>query len=391
MASSNGKRAIESALTHGRAILKFISANDVNKTGAHQQGFYLPKSAWRLFSPHPPEKGHLEKSWPKVTWQDGRKTESCVTWYGKGTRSEYRLTRFQQDFPFLNRDSVGSLLVIIPVTLDHFNAFVLDLDEDIEDIQAALNTPVVARFAVFDRERAGEPESENSCIDRLFDEFVSTLDKYPPTKIVSAATRSIIATCIRRFAEKSSDDRLFRWIKQEYRLFQLMERKLTKGDVIRAFSDIDDFLKTASSIMQTRKARAGLSLENHVRELLSQAQIPFEMGINVDGTEPDVLIPSKKSYDDPTYPSDRLFMLALKTTCKDRWRQVLKEAPRIPVKHLLTLQEGISVSQLKEMRDAKVVLVVPKPIQKDYPKDRPMELVEVDQFFHKVQSTLASG
>jgi hypothetical protein len=55
-------------------------------------------------------------------------------------------------------------------------------------------------------------------------------------------------------------------------------------------------------------------------------------------------------------------MLAAKTTCKDRWRQILNEADRIPAKHLLTLQEGVSEGQFREMNDAGVRLVVPRAL-----------------------------
>jgi EcoRII C terminal len=44
-------------------------------------------------------------------------------------------------------------------------------------------------------------------------------------------------------------------------------------------------------------------------------------------------------------------MLAAKTTCKDRWGQVINEAHQIKEKHLLTLQEGISENQFAEMRE----------------------------------------
>ena len=61
-------------------------------------------------------------------------------------------------------------------------------------------------------------------------------------------------------------------------------------------------------------------------------------------------------------------MLAAKTTCKDRWRQVLNEASRVPTKHLLTLQEGVSEGQFSEMREADVRLVVPADLHDAYPK-----------------------
>ena len=57
-------------------------------------------------------------------------------------------------------------------------------------------------------------------------------------------------------------------------------------------------------------------------------------------------------------------MLAAKTTCKDRWRQILNEAARIDVKHLLTVQEGVSSPQFREMKEEGVRLVVPKTLHK---------------------------
>ncbi|MCC7439404.1 MAG: hypothetical protein IT211_13000 [Armatimonadetes bacterium] len=138
MASPIGERAIADALAAGKAILKFISRNDVGLTGGHQSGFFLPKLGFHLYSPHPPVKGENKKSWPRIIWQDGRVTQSCVTWYGIGTRSEYRLTRFGKDFPFLTAKVMGDLLVLIPVNHQEFYGYILSTDEDIEDIQAAL-------------------------------------------------------------------------------------------------------------------------------------------------------------------------------------------------------------------------------------------------------------
>ena len=59
------------------------------------------------------------------------------------------------------------------------------------------------------------------------------------------------------------------------------------------------------------------------------------------------------------FPADKLIMLGAKTTCKDRWRQVLNEANKIRDKHLFTLQQGVSRNQLQEMKDEHLTLVVP--------------------------------
>src|SRR5579863_4549492 len=107
MATPIGERAITDAVRVGNAILKFISANDVGRTGGHQCGYYLPKAVWEMFTQHPPQRGRNNETEVEVQWQDGRTTRSRVKWYGVGTRSEYRLTRFGRDFPFLTFDNVG--------------------------------------------------------------------------------------------------------------------------------------------------------------------------------------------------------------------------------------------------------------------------------------------
>jgi len=73
-------------------------------------------------------------------------------------------------------------------------------------------------------------------------------------------------------------------------------------------------------------------------------------------------------------------MLAAKTSCKDRWRQVLAEADRIGEKHLLTLEPGISLGQTNEMRKERLQLVVPKSIHETYLDTQRFELMAVQDF-----------
>jgi EcoRII C terminal len=106
----------------------------------------------------------------------------------------------------------------------------------------------------------------------------------------------------------------------------------------------------------------------------------------VDGTdEPDILIPSKAAYENPRFDVGKLCVVGLKTTCKDRWRQVTREAKKIPQKHILTLQNGISPNQLIQMRESNVTLIVPKSLQKLYPtKDTGIKILTIDDFIKSV-------
>lgn len=386
--SPEAEAAIRDCLSAGKAILKFISRNDVGDTGGHQCGYYLPKHAWELFTTVPPEKGKTITVPVSVTWPYGRVTDSSVKWYGTGTRSEYRLTKFGRGFPWLDREKVGSLLVLIPFDYENFTAWVLETDDDIEGIQSALGIEVVETLAVYQR-GLSDVETESECIDRRFREFAEKLDDYPLARLISDRAREALVTCTKDFSEQSPDKRLSELIDNEYVLFRLIERKLATPDVIRLFKDIDDFLATAQSILQRRKGRAGLSFQNHFEDLLHDEDIPFQrQPPSIEG-KPDIVIPNEGAYHDPHYPMEKLFILALKTTCKDRWRQILEEAPRQPIKYLATLQHGISVNQLRLMTERNVRLVVPRDRHKDYNvKESGAALFDLASFVSTVRRVL---
>jgi len=108
----------------------------------------------------------------------------------------------------------------------------------------------------------------------------------------------------------------------------------------------------------------------------------------VDG-KPDIIMPSIAAYPDHRYPTNKLFMVGVKTTCKDRWRQVLNEAKRIKEKHIMTIQQGISRKQLNDMKEDGVQLIVPLEFHKQYPPKSSMKLLQVGEFVQKVKERLA--
>jgi type II restriction enzyme len=378
------ERAIEDALKYKKAILKVISPNDVGATGGHQRGYYLPKEVWHLFTIQEPVKGMNHHHSVQVTWQDGKVTDSNVIWYGKA-KSEYRITKFGRDFPYLDDDNVGNLLVLIPKTLIDFYAYILDNDDDIEEIQSALGVELIKNWVAY-QEGVAIEETEDVCLNRKFREFVAGIQELPPGVVFSSTTKEALMDCVNGFLGFSPDDQLIYLIDQEYTLFKMAERKVFQSEVTRLFRDIDDFIETAMSILQSRRVRAGRSLENHVEFLLRQAGIPYEMRRYVDKTEPDIIIPDKLSYDDPDFPENKLFMVAVKMTCKDRWRQVTREAPRIKHKHIITMQKGISGRQLDEMARLDVSLIVPEKLHKEYPREGRDALLTVGTFVKSLKN-----
>jgi len=390
VSSPECERAVLDAFRVGTALLKVISPNDVGLTRSHQYGYYLPKEAWQVFTPYPPEKDSNSSHDVEAVWPDGRITRSCVKWYGNRSRSEYRITRFGNNFPYRDHDCVGSLLILVPERVDRFLMHVLDLEDDIDEVQAALGVELVGTWTLYQRGATLLPESEDDCIRRCFRTFTASVTGFPSTTEFARKALDALTHCIRDFVRKPSDEQLVRCVAAEYDLYRLVERKLCEPEIVRVFGSVEDFLSTAQTILQRRKSRAGRSLENHVERLLRDARIPFDVRVDVEGTKPDVLIPGKAEYEDTEFPDSKLFAVGVKTTCKDRWRQVLREAPRVRHKHILTLQKGISPNQMDEMRGSDVTLVVPEPLHDEYPKDRRDELVTVEAFIEDVRAALAA-
>jgi hypothetical protein len=103
--------------------------------------------------------------------------------------------------------------------------------------------------------------------------------------------------------------------------------------------------------------------------------------------KPDFIFPDIETYFKEKIGSSKLVFLGAKTTCKDRWRQIIVEAERIPHKHLFTLQQGISKNQLEEMKSSRVSLVVPKPYLTFFPREYQKEIWTLDNFLKYVKTT----
>ncbi len=121
------------------------------------------------------------------------------------------------------------------------------------------------------------------------------------------------------------------------------------------------------SFQQRRKSRAGSALENHLEAVFGAHGVTYSRtAVTENNLRPDFVLPSIQHYRDATFPATRLTVLAAKTTCKDRWRQILNEAARVEIKHLLTLEPSISENQTAEMRSERVQLVLPLSLHVTY-------------------------
>lgn len=374
--------AIEAVLSGQLAYAKFLSANETGLTGGHQYGIYVSKPAIPILFNEPGIKGENKKKLVRIKWQDDFETDTWFTYYGTGTRNEYRITSFGRGFQLLHPEHTGSLFVLIKFSEDEYKGYILDTEDEIEQFLDAFGMSPTETNQLIETHFIKPEVKEQAEIDKFIAE---TGEAFPTSDIMSAAARKIQNTVYdhREYIRTDPDNKLLAWTDTEYKLFRALEHANYGEIITNGFRSVDDFINMANQVLNRRKSRAGKSLEHHLSAIFDENKIDYSSQAVTEGNKrPDFLFPSKEAYYDMSFPVDQLVSLAAKTTCKDRWRQVLSEANRLnnSPKYLCTLQQGISSAQMDEMQEGNVILVVPKPYICTYPEDRQGRIWSLGRF-----------
>lgn len=368
------------------AFCRFITANDTGKNGSHQAGFYIPKCAAALLFDTPGVKGENKDKFATVKWQNDFITESRFIYYGQGTRNEYRITRFGKNFPFFEEDNVGDLLIIAQKSENYYYGFVLQTDQDIDDFFAFFNLSPDETNQLIDISGFVKPDMK---IKQLIENFIGSLQDFPETRQMALGARECYNEAynvVQKTIINHPDDVLLNWIDTEYSLFKCMEEKVYRNVISHPFESVESFVQTANEVLNRRKSRAGKSLEHHLAYIFTCNDLTFEeQAITEDNKKPDFLFPNGECYHNMLFPTENLTVLGAKTTCKDRWRQVLTEADRVKEKYLFTLQQGISRNQLKEMQDSELTLVVPHKYISNFPMEYQNGIKDLANFIQLVK------
>lgn len=378
--------AIANVQNAKHAFCRFITANDTGKNGSHQAGFYIPKCAALLLFDTPGQKGQNKDKLVEVKWQDDFITESRFIYYGQGTRNEYRITRFGKGFPFFEEDNVGDLLIIAQQSENYYCGFVLQTDQDIDDFFAFFNLSSETTNQLIDIKQVNTPEKQ---LETGIQELVALYTEFPETRLMAKFARDIYNK-IHKITDteicKNPDVQLLKWIDTEYSLFRSFEEKVYAAVYSVPFTNCQELIRFSNVILNRRKSRAGKSLEHHLATIFTATQLQYEaQAVTEDNKKPDFLFPNGEAYRNLLFPAEDLVFLGAKTTCKDRWRQVLNEANRIETKYLFTLQQGISKNQLLEMRHEHLKLVVPASYRTSFDKEFQPEIETLASFIEMVK------
>ena len=384
--------------------VKRLSGNDTLANESHQAGPYIPRDV--LFKVFPSMNRPLDENPDK--WFDLRIDSHSdarsvrAVWYNSkvrnaGTRNETRLTNFGgAESALLDPDSTGALAIFAfhrdqAGESQTCNVWVCDFEVQADLVEERIGPVEPGRWRIWTVDEQEQnlfeaaPKPRTSCWLENHEIPPAWLKEFPTG-----------AEIIRKTVELRGDHgipvdlRLLKRRDCEFEIFKSLEQAVELPMIKQGFETVDDFINRANSILQRRKSRSGRSLELHAREIFIEENLQegadFQHQPESDsGKRPDFLFPSQEAYKDASFPAHKLRMLAAKTTCKDRWRQVINEAERIETKHLLTLQEGISEGQFREMTEAKVRLVVPHPLVESYPKSVQPHLQTLESFIADVR------
>lgn len=385
MTEGYANQAIQSVLNSQQAYCKFLSANDSGATGGHQSGILISKSAKDMMFTQALGNENILKRTVEIQWQNDLRTESSFTYYS--SKNELRITKFGRSFPFLNPEQTGALFVFTRQSADQYSAFFLETEDDIEQFLSAFGIGPTETNHMIDTSAVLPETQERIAIQ----EFIDTLTvDFPLSDVMSAAARDIQNRVYNHleYIRTNPDRKIIEWTNTEYALFRAIEHARYGDKISHGFTSVDEFITMANMVLNRRKSRAGKSLEHHLSAIFDGNNIQYTAQSVTEGNKkPDFLFPSQAAYHNATFPTDKLLSLAAKTTCKDRWRQVINEADRLRglPKYLCTLQQGISPAQMDEMQAEDVILVVPRPYIASYPADRRDRIWTVTKFVDYVR------
>lgn len=237
-------------------------------------------------------------------------------------------------------------------------------------------------------------ETEIKEADRL-DEIVSRFaGRFPTTREFSQLARD---TCERVNPNEGPDNALEVWLSHEEALFRRLElqavrERLTAGFAVDNDVDVEGFLKYSLGVQNRRKSRMGRAFEHHLAALFDSWQIRYvQNAITENRQKPDFLFPDLTTYLSAPSDDPLLMMLGVKSTCKDRWRQILPEAGKIEFKHLATIEPSISEFQTEQMQAYNVQLVVTKSVAKTYTEKQQDWLWSIADFLGEVKNRQAAS
>jgi hypothetical protein len=383
--------------------VKRLAANDTLATGSHQGGPYFPKELLFDLFPELNDTSRLDPDVQIDAYIDSHADHRSarIIWYngrvlGKGTRNEARITRWGGSASaVLDPESTGSVAVFAFTARTAAPGYELHVwvcnhatEEDVIEDRVGVIEPGHSRVWKPDFSDAAPSGRGNESSDCQL-----ARDEIPAAwRTTFPAAEELVALAIdrRQVDAKRSGQRLISRRACEMQLFRTAEQEFERERLDRGFASVDTMLARSQLIQQRRRIRSEVSLLLQLKAIFEEEGLTegqqYDFRAETEpGNLPDFVFPSLRDYHDPEFSDAKLRVLIARTTCKTRWKTAQNIAPRAARKHFLSLQEGVSERQFRDMQEAGVVLVVPTPLLKHYPENVRSELVPLQTFIDDVR------
>jgi len=334
----------------------------------------------------------VEVLWPKI----GKLYKSNFIWYSGKSDAEHHFT-INPRSEFAEISPASYLLIFKPKNLgESYNALTIDAEDDdlVEYISDVFKFDINFTFDIFDT-RYVDTRPKLTGLQYFVIDLLNKLDQgpYAFNAFVSGLTRrsavDIASTALKQWTLETGNknlspydldrpgDVLFELTRvREFALYKQDEVRTYGAQVVRALigdgrvvdrtsiissliEKFDIFYEIFKRAKQARVSRAGGSFEIHMMSALKSGGIPHAAQNIFDGSKPDFVLPSGYIYRDPVLRRDLALVLTLKTTLRERWKQVVSESTNCPI-YLATLDESVPSRTLDKLKAKDITLVVPE-------------------------------
>jgi hypothetical protein len=379
---------------------KLLAKVEVSESSSHQHEFNAGLLRVALELPKEKTSGKLDITY--VHLGDEEPTgESCTyTMYdsreGKPRAAEYRLYFDSRDLQGNSRpgdilivvrpdDGLDLRALILPqesetgrVIASMLRAEGIEIDNRFAEIVTVIRKADLGALLSTTTERVDVPDADSfiTIADRALIDLAIATGSLPPTKAMADEAGRIVRTL--RQGDLTPDDQLQWSLEAETALFQHIEQRLGQKEMDHlaaagrvSFSDATTLVLKR---LQSRKSRRGQSLQNHFRSILEAHRIPYGAQCRTERDErPDFLIPGCSQYSNQAFPDGALRMVACKSIVRERWRQILEEADRIPDKYLLTVDPDLTDDTVAKMLGTRLSVFLPERLLRAHYEGRTIE------------------
>lgn len=389
-----------------KIFIKKLARNDTawadSAKNGHQNGFFIPRAiAESDFFPEQknsdPKKPHIFDVRYETFWPASEESRMSVIKYfsrrnpgnPEKERPRYEWHHTGMCKAHFQSLSPASLLLVGKLERPVSNAFYwfITVDSFCEEagiIETVFELESDFHYGLFDPTISGSPDMETERLIAELDRAIRSgdLDTFIRQTVVPAPQmlagqaqdkwlRENDAKDMNPFSMAKPGDAVMRISRDiEYRLYKQAElrfrasqiaRVLLRGDsdplanMVRGFSELDKIFLSAA---QTRKSRAGLSFEYHMERMLRDGHIAHAPQAVFGGRRPDFVLPDAEALN----ASPDAVVLSLKTTLRERWKQLALEKTFGTV-FLATVDDRISGEAIDEMKLHDIALVVPESLK----------------------------